>query len=563
MDAREILCRFEKLKNAREKYHAVWSVCQNKVAALEHRWDNDMPDEEYAIPARPTGKPSNYLNTCVTGIAGYAVSPNIKWFKLSLSNKDMLVESGVARWLEQCEGVLRRVFEVCGLYQKTIPWLEQSGIYGQGAMLIEEMRNSDAPIRYHVPEMNEIYLDDNELGNTELVYRCYWSDMENVINYYGRKAMHKDFIKRFDDMRDSDGYLNAGADTSTRLIHAVFLRRTGAPDGSETVGNKKWASIIVDVQNKHIIKESGYDDFPYALFFWEKSNKPYGVSPTMKALNDIRIYQEAYTTLLTMMQYAANPLMAAPESQRENVKEISPGGTLFFRSGEGAPNVINTGANYPVAVQILEQLQNNIKEWYNVDFFLMLRQYQNVQNMTATAVSALQGEQTALLAALVSNLYSGLSKIITRTFNILAKKGLLPELPFALTQTGGSVRIDFQGVLAQAQKAAYEYTGLMDVLSIGQSFVQMSKVDPEYGRAALWINPEAVFKKAVESRGAPAEVLRTKEEYEKIVGAINDRDNLSARTEADELKRQAVLQNAQNLNEPVNPNSMLAGMLGK
>jgi hypothetical protein len=557
-EAERLLDKLEALKDVRRNFEPLWRDCMWYIAPVIQDWDDEKPDSPYKIPKRITNKPSNYLNTCITGIAGYALSPNIKWFKLSLENEELAAASGVRQWLEKCEGVMRRVFEKCGFYHKSIHWLEQSGIFGQAAMLIEETRGSDSPIRYHVPEVQEIYLDDNEIGETETVFRVYWSGIENVVEHYGRGAMHEDALRLYDDIQEKGG----GGEKNIKLIHAVYLRRTGAANEAETAGKKKWASVVIDARNKHIIRESGYDEFPYAVFFWEKRGKAYGLSPTMKAVNDIALFQQTEKTRLTVAEYSANPAKNVHEKQRGK-ENFQPGGYNYYRNPDEIASQLDVGANYPISLQITEALAQNIKEWYNVDFFLMLRQYQNVQNMTATAVAALQGEQTALLSALVSNLYSGLSRVIQRTFNILAKKRMLPPMPFALRVMGGSLKIDFLGVLAQAQKAAYEYSGIMDVLEVSAQFAQFGKIDPEFSKVINWIKPEVVFKKAIESRGAPSETLRTSEEYNEIMKAIGEREAAAQAREAAALENQAVLQNAQNLNERVKPDSLLGSMTGR
>jgi hypothetical protein len=389
--AADILRRFERLKTTRSRFEGMWKESEEFVSATLIRWEDEKPDDPYNIPKRISNKPTNFLNTCVTGIAGYAMSPNIKWFKLSLQNKEMAEADGVAQWLEQCERIMCRVFERCGFYNKALRWLELAGVYGQSAMLIEELSEEhDAPLRYHTVEPQELYLADNEVGETEVVYRAYWTDVENVVNHYGRKAMHENIAKRYDDYINKDnnsGGYGAGADMYIKLLHAVFKRRSGEPDKKETRQNKKWASVIIDIANKHIIAESGYDEFPYAVFFWEKSGKPYGISPTMKAVNDIKLYHAAMTDLLTVAEYSANPAKNVPDIMRGN-ENFQPGGFNYFVDPAHVASQLEVGTNFPITIQITQMLEQNIKEWYNVDFFLMLRANQTPINMTATEVAA-------------------------------------------------------------------------------------------------------------------------------------------------------------------------------
>ena len=57
----------------------------------------------------------------------------------------------------------------------------------------------------------------------------------------------------------------------------------------------------------------------------------------------------------------------------------------------------------------------------------------------------------------------------------------------------------------------------MDVLAIADQFAQFGQVMPEFAQAVNWLRPEMVFKKAIESRSAPSDIMRTEEEYEETV----------------------------------------------
>jgi hypothetical protein len=159
----------------------------------------------------------------------------------------------------------------------------------------------------------------------------------------------------------------------------------------------------------------------------------------IKAANGIALCQSAgrqrtaIKETLRVARLSANPPKTVYDKYRGK-ENFNPGGISYVRTMDTAPQQLNMGDNFPITVEITRMLSQNIKEWYNVDFFLMLRQQQSLQNMTAAAVAALQGEQAALLSALATSLFDGLDRIIQRTFNILAKRRLLPPLPFALRE---------------------------------------------------------------------------------------------------------------------------------
>ena len=526
------------------------------IAPVMFDFDEDKRDKPYEIPRRVTSRPANFLNTCVSGICGYAVSPNIKWFKLGLANDFVIRQVGVQQWLEACETVLRRIFERCGFYTKIPLWVEQAAIFGQSAMLIEELHNNDNPIRYTVPEIYELYLNDNEAGEVMEVARAYYVTLDSLVEHYGIKALHERMRERYERYEENN---TINHDMDTKIVHFVTKRRNGLSNKDDLRTNKKWASYIIDIQNKHIIQESGYDEFPYCLFFWEQRGKIYGISPTLKAINDIALLQETEKTRLNVAEQSANPAKLIPESMKGG-EQFQPGGYNYFRNPEMLPTQLDVGTNYPITLEITNAMADNVKEWFAVDTFTALRQMDGLQNATATAVAAMQGEQTALLTPMVTNLYQGLSPAITRTFNILAKKRLLPPMPFALQQMGGSIKLDFLGVLAQAQKAAYEFSGIMDVLTIASQFAQFGQTMPEFAEAVYWLRPDMVFKKAIESRSAPADIMREEEEYQQVVMKSEQRQAAAMQQAQQAQMQQAILQNSGKLNEPVKPDSPLAKM---
>jgi hypothetical protein len=559
--ARQLLSRFEILKQDRKNFEEIWRQCEFAIAPIMQDWDVEKPKTAYKLPERETSFPTSCLNTAVIGIAGYAASATIKWFKLSMKDKAMNQEDGVAQWLEECEKVLRLTFERCQFYKKVIHWLELSAIYGTSTMLIEEMSNSDAPLRYYVPENHEFYVDTNDIGEVERVYRYYWTDAENLINRYGKKAMHKKLLEQYEQWAERKEEGHSMEPIDVQVLHAVELRRSGKPEYGETVAKKKWASYIVDVTNKHVIRESGYDEFPFAMFYWEHNGKPYGISPTIMGMRDIVMYQEAYSNYLMAVQRAANPPMSVPKQGNPHW-DFGPGGINQVTALEQAPQPINY-ANIAELFAEKEKFEQHVKDWFNVDFFIMLRQREGLGQMTATAINAMRGEQVALLSAIVSNLQDGLSKCVERTFNILMKKKLLPEIPFAIQQTPNQgLQIIFQGVLAQAQKQEYEFAGYQDVMAVAGQFAEFGKAQPEFAKYVGYIKPDILFKRLLESRGVPSEILRTEEEYNKFIAGIDEKEEAAAAAEAQAASNQALLQNAKNLNQRAVPGSLLEKMGG-
>jgi hypothetical protein len=108
--------------------------------------------------------------------------------------------------------------------------------------------------------------------------------------------------------------------------------------------------------------------------------KKYPLSPAIKAINDVKLLHKSEDTRLTLAQMAAKTPVAMPESMRSaseifgKDKYIRPGAILYYdkSAGEQVPAGVNLGGNYPITLDITKQQADNIKDWFYVDFFLML-----------------------------------------------------------------------------------------------------------------------------------------------------------------------------------------------
>jgi len=203
-----------------------------------------------------------------------------------------------------------------------------------------------------------------------------------------------------------------------------------------------FANFYVDVANRHVIEESGYESLPYAIFSWDRiGGIKYPLSPAIKAMNDVKLLHKTEDTRLTLAQMAAKQPIAMPNSMRGandifgKDGYIKPGALLYYKEEEAVPTGLSIGGNYPITLDITKQQADNIKDWFFVDFFLMLQQ-QNLNNITATAVQALQGEKAAVMTNMITNLKKALQVVVQRTFDIMARQGRIPEVPPAMKRGG-------------------------------------------------------------------------------------------------------------------------------
>lgn len=534
----ELTSRFNELVNIRSQFEPSWTEAQKYVAPSVYSWtDRD------AIPTTPkrfASEPCKYMKTLVSGLIGYSISPSIKWFKLTLDNRDDLDKDGVKDWLESCDIATVDCFTRSNLYREVTGFIEDAMVLGHSVMLIDEDLQENK-IRYTHMKTSELYLDVNGYGKVDTVFRSYRLTLRQAAEMYGIENLDQRLQDDYKDPKKRSQKID--------LLFAVYPRKE-YNENLKDAKNKPYAAITIDMSNSKVIEESGYDEFPYAVYEFKRiPGYPYSESLSKDALPDIKFLNIAKETSLKIAQTSAEPPMKA-SNHLKHISVVPKGLTLLERSDD-VLEPIKTGDNYPITLEILADLKQTIKDWYQVDFFLMLEAATNKQ-MTATEVMERQGEKAAVLSDLIVSMNDSLSQIIKRTFNLLLKRGEIPIPPDSLAGTQDvSMRIEYDGPLSQAQKRYYSTGTITNSLAAAAQVIQF------FPNSADYIDADTLIKKTMENTGMPESVIREDRDVKKI-----REERAAAQQQALQMQQQQQLQqdlmsNSDKLNQKVNPGSTL------
>ncbi|MDR2020665.1 MAG: head-tail connector protein [Treponema sp.] len=545
-DTAEALTReLARLKTRRRDFESAWEEAQRFVSSVVLKFgeDADTSGEGYLIPRRITGRPANYLETLVAGISGYSINPNIMWLKLGIADRDLEEQYGVKDWLEKSEEALYKAYNDGNLYSQMPALIESAATFGHGVMLVDE-DVVHKKIRCAAMNPPEIYLDTNEYDEVDTVFREFYLTAENAAAYFGLEKLAPEIR---DTWRDEESKTRP-----VHLCHAVYKHK--GSDGNNLLAREfMYASVFMDLDNRHLIKEGGYHDFPYAVFTWKKTmGKQYGYSPAMGAVSDIKLLHKGVESLLEVAQLSARPPMNVPQ-KLQGSEQLVPDGRNYYLTPDQIISPVQVGANFPITIEITRDMEERIKDWFHVDFFLMLQQQS--RQMTATEVVELQGEKAAVLSNMVTNLNYALQKIVQRSVDILFRQGKMPELPAALQRQQTSLKVDFIGILAQAQKKAHRTSGIMQGIQIMGALAQMARAVPQIAEAFDYVDASQILRNGFESGGMSQLAIREDEDVQRIRQA---RAEAQAAMEQQQLalqQQQELLKNYKQLNEPVNPDS--------
>lgn len=536
----ELLSRLEELKSERAKYEGAWSDAQDFCAPYAYNWhDLDAVPEH---PKRFTSEPCAYLDTLVSGLIGYSVSPSIKWFALTLEDERLADLYGVKDWLEKSEQALVAAFSRSDLYSSAKPFVQDACVIGNGVIFIgENLAENKLSFAHQNP--NELYLDVGEEDKIDTVLREFRMTIRQMVRKFGIDNVSRNVREAYSDPKRRG---------QKRTVLFAVYPRDEYKYGSLLAKDFPFAAVYIDIQDRHVMSESGFMEFPYAVYSFAKyTGRAYGDSVVQEALEDVRFLDITTETTLKIAQIAADPPMMVSPNLR-NIA-ILPGAVNELNGNDDVISAIKTGDNYPISLDVQKQKNEAVRKRFNVDYFQMLQTMEG-KVMTATEVMELQGEKAATLSSLIVSMNNALSTIIERSFNLLLRAGLIPPPPTSLSGTNASMKINFVGPLAQAQKRYYSTS------TVSAALQQAVPVIQAYPEAGDFIDADELMKKLMESSGMPQSVIREDRDVEDIRRA---RAQAQAQAQAQAMQmqqQQNVLSNLNKLNEPVKDGSPLAAL---
>jgi len=531
---------YERLKNERDKRLSDWKDVQRYVSPSIYNWENPR-DKTPKRSKRFTSRPTQFAKTLRSGLVGYSISPNIVWQKLTLEDQTHLDKiHGAKDWLEEVERKLYSEFRMSNLYKQASLMIASAVEYGHGVMLIDEVINENR-LRFMALKTQEIFLDTDEYDNTDTLFRRYSISLQNAAVFFGEENLSEEQKRELK--------LDDNINKEITIIHAVY-KREDSDDDSQDANNMPYASIYMDEDNDRILMESGYNEFPFAVFIWEPvPGTPYGESPAIQALDDIRILNKIDEQKLRVAQLAGQPPYNIPEKMRGS-ENVVPNGFNYYDKPEDIIKPIDIGINFPISLEVYRDIEDRVKDWFIVDLFLALQQKQG--KMTATEVMEMQGEKASVLSDLVVNLNSALEKIIQRSFNILYRQRKIPQPPVGLVNSDAKLAIDFMGPLAQAQKKHHESQGIQQSLNLIGAVANIA------GPTALdVVDFDSTLKRGLEGLGFPQDAIREDKDIAQIRKQRAEQEAQQKQQAMAMEQQKQMMGNYNKLNEPVKPGSAI------
>ena len=489
---KDLLKRFGKLVTQRQTWESHWQevadyMMPRKADVTKQRSKGDKRSELIF-----DSSPLHAVELLSASLHGMLTNPSTPWFSLRFKNVDTGDADEANEWLQDTTEKMYDAFNRSNFQQEIFELYHDLITFGTASMFIEE--DADDIVRFSTRHIGEIYISENNKGRIDTVFRKFKISARAAIQQFGEKNVSNTLR----GVAMKDPY------EEVTILHVVYPRENYDPKKKDAK-NMPFASCYIELDNKHEISQSGFNEFPYVVPRYLKASfEIYGRSPAMTALPDVKMLNEMSKTTIKAAQKQVDPPLLVPDDGFILPVRTVPGGLNFYRAGtRDRIEPLNIGANNPLGLNMEEQRRNAIRDTFYVNQLMM----QNGPQMTATEVVQRNEEKMRLLGPVLGRLQSELLRpLIDRTFAILLRKKLFKQAPDFLA--GQDIQIEYVSPLAKAQRSS-ELQSIMRAIEI---FGSLSNIAPVFDH----VNIDNLVKHLADIVGVPAKVLNSKSEVNAI-----------------------------------------------
>jgi len=463
LDAEQIIKRYESSKGERGTWESHWQeVADLVLPSRQFTTSNQTPGGKRRTKIYDATAPRDCIKFA-SALHSLLTNPAIRWFDLTVPDEALNRERDVRIWLDDTTRRLLNLFNdpSSGFGTSSFEILLDLVAFGTG---IQQVHKRDGSIRFTSRPISEMYLVSDDDGEVVASFRGYSAPASEVVSMFGNRDPGPSAKVRelAEDIKKSE--------TQVEIIHYVFYRDDADPmrrDGK----NKPVGSIYVEVGEKHIISESGFDEFPYLTPRWSRdSGETYGRSVSMSALSDIAMLNAMAKTTIEAAEKAVSPPLTVTANAIEGPVRTAPNSMIYVRHNMQGRAITPLELGDPrLGVDLLGMQRSLIHEHYYMDLINL----PELDRMTATEVMERVRQKLQIMSPVLSRLYSEwLTPLISRAFRFLKDQGMLLDAPEGIQ--GRKLDVQYTSPLALSQRAS-ESTSFLQLMN---SATPLLTIDP-------------------------------------------------------------------------------------
>lgn len=433
------------------------------------------------------------LELLSAGLQSMLTNPNLMWFDLTTGDEKLDDQDGIRQWLQAETLNVHNVLNNSNFNTEVHQMYMDLGAFGTAAMLIEE--DDESVIRFSTKHIKDIYVEENNLGYIDRVYREFKWTAQNLVAEFGEEVMPRSVMECYKKNDTKEFY----------VVHGVYPKDSSDGPSDEFL---PFISQYVLKEEKVVLREGGFREFPYVIPRWTKaSNEVYGRSPAMNALPDMKTLNKMTETMMIAAQKVADPPLQVPDDGVVHPVITRPGGLTHVRPGSEPIRPLFNQIPVDFGFQAIEDRRQRVRQ----SFFVDQLQLQQGPQMTATEVLQRTEEKNRLLGPVLGRMQSEfLRPLIDRVFSIMLKQGMISDPPGELE--GRDLDVKYSSMIARAQRVS-ESQNILRTFEASAPFIEL---DPD---VRDMFNGDEIVRVLARSLNFPQRGLRNDEEIAEIRGA--------------------------------------------
>lgn len=463
--AHELTQEYEALKGDRGNWETLWQDIAELM--IPRRADFTQRHRARGEQRRNRIYESTAVRAVVraaSGLHNTLTSNTVPWFGLEPESPALNQDRDVKLWMEEATRLTTNVFNSprSNFHSAIHEYFIDLVAFGTGVLFVYFDELEGAQFRSYF--LGDCLLAEDKHGRINSVYRTYFDTARSIVTAFDnpsdaiKKAAEKEPFRVFE------------------IMHVVKPRYTKG----RTKNSKPFSSCYIEKESNHLLKEGGFDEFPFICSRWHKnSQEVYGRGCGTESLPDVRMINEMERVGLIALQKLVDPPLLVPDSGFLNPVRTSPGGLNYFRAGLGPQDRIvplQTGGRIDFSEQKIGMVRQSIERAFYLDLLELpanIAPDGDILRFSATEIAARQRDRLQVLGPIVSRQEAELlGPLVLRTVSMLIRNNLLPPAPQALLDA--DVKVVYSNPVAVSQRSGE----LASINQLVQFMVPFAQIDP-------------------------------------------------------------------------------------
>jgi len=501
----EILEEYEDMKQTRSNWERMWQEIAEYMIPQRADFTVKQSSGEQRREKIYEGTAVRALERSAAGLHNTLTSSAVPWFHLKVQ-RALQEDRDVQLWIEEAE---RRLYDVFASPDSNFhPALHEFylDLVGFGTGILYVVDEPGMGPRYRSYFLGQCFLMQDNLSRVDGVLRVYEHSARQLVQEYGEEGVPESVLRSYNSKDENKKF---------ECLHCVKKRRNHDVNAVGNL-NMPWMSVYILMDQKHVLRESGFEEFPYIVSRWSRNSEElYGRGPGTSALPDVKMINLMEKVGLKALQKMVDPPLLVPDDGFLNPVRTQPGGLNYYRAGLGRDDRIiplQTGGRLDLNDAKIGQVRESI----NKTFFLDLLELPgptaadgDVMRFSATEINARQRDRLSVLGPIVSRQeVEFLAPMVMRTLGVMESNGMLPPAPPALRNA------DFRVEYANPVSISMRTGELNSVAQLIQFLLPIAQIDPSVVQR---FNTGRIAELGAEILKVPPSVLRTEEEMQELM----------------------------------------------